>query len=63
MCAPAGASILTYTGTGLSYMGVPLVQLPESGTLVLSSDPACKLPPDGDKFTFPPAQMEREWPC
>jgi hypothetical protein len=47
-------------GNGLSYNGVPLVQTPGTGTLVRSSDPACKVP-DGDKFTFPPAPEPREW--
>jgi hypothetical protein len=48
------ASVLTYTGTGMSYNGVPLVQSPNSKTLLLSSDPACTVP-GGDKLTFPPA--------
>jgi hypothetical protein len=50
----ATASILTYTGNGLAYNGVPLVQSPVSKTLLLSSDPACTVP-GGDKITFPPA--------
>ena len=56
----ATATILTYTGSGLSYNGVPLVQSPVSKTLVLSSDPACTVP-GGDKLTFPDAVL-REWP-
>jgi hypothetical protein len=52
----ATATILTYTGTGMSYSGVPLVVLPPSMTLVLSADPACTVP-DGDKLTFPPALL------
>ena len=50
----ANASILTYTGTGMSYNGVPLVQSPNTNTLLLSADPACTVP-GGDKLTFPPA--------
>ncbi len=50
----ATATVLTYTGSGLSYNGVPLVEVPPSKTLVLSSDPACTVP-GGDKLTFPPA--------
>ncbi len=52
---PSTATILTYTGTGLAYNGVPLVQLPVTGTLVLSSDRKCR-EPGGDKFTFPPGE-------
>ncbi len=50
------ATILTYTGYGISYNGVPLVQVPPSNTLVLSADPACTVV-NGDKFTFPPAVL------
>jgi hypothetical protein len=50
---PSTATILTYTGTGLAYNGVPLVQLPGSGTLVLRNDPKCG-EPGGDKLVFPP---------
>jgi hypothetical protein len=52
----ATATILTYTGTGLSFTGVPLVEVPPSRTLVLSADPACTVP-DGDKLTFPLAVL------
>ena len=52
----ATATTLTYTGSGLSYNGVPLVEMPPSRTLVLSADPACTLP-GGDKLTFPPALL------
>jgi hypothetical protein len=48
----ATASILTFTGSGLSYNGVPLVQSPVSGTIILSSDPACTVP-GGGQMTFP----------
>ncbi len=54
--SPSGATILTYTGTGLAFQGTPLVQQPVTGTLVLSSDPSCR-EPGGDKFTFPPAPL------
>jgi hypothetical protein len=50
----ATASNLTYTGSGMSLNGVPLVQSPVSKTLLLSSDPACTVP-GGDRMTFPPA--------
>jgi hypothetical protein len=50
----AGATILTYTGSGLSFNGVPLVQSPVSKTLLLSANPACTAP-GGDRITFPPA--------
>jgi hypothetical protein len=56
----ATASVLTYTGSGLSYNGLPLVQTPVSKTLVLSADPACTTP-GGSKLTFPPATLG-EWP-
>ena len=49
------ATTLTYEGDGLSYNGVPLVQLPGSGTLVLSSDASCSVP-GGDSFKFPPGE-------
>jgi hypothetical protein len=48
--------VLTYTGSGLSFNGVPLVVLPPSMTLVLSADPACTVP-GGDKLTLPPASL------
>ena len=47
------ATVITYTGTGLSYNGVPLVQTPITNTLVLSSDPTCKVP-SGELIYFPP---------
>jgi hypothetical protein len=50
----ATATILTYTGYGMSYNGVPLVQSPGSKTLLLTADPACTTP-GGDRMTFPPA--------
>jgi hypothetical protein len=56
----AGASILTYTGTGMTYNGVPLVQSPISHTLILSADPACTVP-GGDKISFPPAALCKLW--
>ena len=56
----ATATILTYTGSGLAYNGVPLVEVPPSRTLVLSSDAACTVP-DGDKLTFPPAVLRELW--
>jgi hypothetical protein len=56
----ATASVLTYTGSGLSYNGVPLVEAAPSKTLVLSADPACTVP-GGDKLAFPPATL-RELP-
>jgi hypothetical protein len=52
----ATATVLTYTGSGLSFNGVPLVEVPPSKTLVLSADPACTVP-GGDKLTFPPATL------
>ena len=55
----ADATIFTYTGHGLQYNGVPLVQTPGSRTLVLSSDPACQAP-DGDSFSFPLVALQRE---
>jgi hypothetical protein len=55
----AAATILTYTGSGLSYQGTPLVQSPGSGTLLLSADPACSVA-GGDKLTFPPVAL-CEW--
>jgi hypothetical protein len=50
------ATVLTYTGLGLAYIGVLLVQQPVTSTLVLSSDPACSVP-GGDRFTFPPGEQ------
>ncbi len=52
----AAATILTYTGSGLSYNGVPLVQVAPSKTLVLTADPACTVP-GGDTLTFPLATL------
>ena len=56
----ATATILTYTGSGLSYNGVPLVEVAPSKTLVLSADASCTVP-GGDKLTFPLATL-RELP-
>jgi hypothetical protein len=40
----------------MSYQGIPLAQSPNSGVLVLSSDPVC-----GDtNFTFAPAPQPRK---
>ncbi len=50
------ATVLTYTGSGLSHNGVPLVESLGSHTLVLSSDPACTTA-DGGKLSFPPATL------
>ncbi len=55
----ATATILTYTGNGLSFNGVPLVVLPPSMTLVLSADPTCTVP-GSDKLDFPTASLS-EW--
>jgi hypothetical protein len=54
----ATATVLTYTGLGLIYGGVALVQQPGTKTLVLSNDPACSVP-DGDRLTFPPGASVR----
>ena len=59
--SPADATVFTYTGAGLKYNGVPLVQTP-SRTLVLSSDPACSIP-GGDQMGFPPAALARKLPA
>ena len=58
--SPAGATNMTYTGSGLSYNGVPLVQIPPTNTLVLSADPACTVT-GGSTLSFPPAAL-CEWP-
>ncbi len=52
----ATSSTLTYTGLGMSYNGVPLVQSPNSRVLLLSSDPSCTTP-GGNLLTFPPAAL------
>jgi hypothetical protein len=54
-----GASLITYTGLGLSYYGTPLVQEPGTGVLTLSSNPNCS-EPNGDKFSFPPGESLAE---
>jgi hypothetical protein len=55
------ATVLTYTGFGLSYEGVPLVQTPGSRTLVLSSSPDCTTP-GGGQLSFPLAPASRAPP-
>jgi hypothetical protein len=50
------ATILTYTGSGMSYNGVPLVETAPTGTLVLSADPACAVA-NGGTLSFPPAAL------
>ena len=58
----ASATALTYTGNGLSYNGVPLVQAPDTGVLTASSDPACQSP-GGGVMTFPKGKNSRKpWP-
>jgi hypothetical protein len=52
----ATATILTYTGSGMSYNGVPLVETAPTGTLVLSADPACAVV-NGSTLSFPPAAL------
>ena len=54
----AGASTLTWTGSGLSYQGTPLVQLANSTTMVFNSDPACAVPLSDD-FSAQPATTGR----
>jgi hypothetical protein len=51
----SSAAVMTYTGFGLSYNGVPLVAVPPKEMLVLNSDPACPVT-GGDRLTFPPAK-------
>jgi hypothetical protein len=50
------ASIITYTGTGLAYNGEPLVQAWDTGTLLLTRDPACSKP-GGEFVSFPPGGL------
>ncbi len=38
--SPTTASVLTYTGSGLSFQGVPLVHSPGSVTLLLANSSA-----------------------
>jgi hypothetical protein len=52
----ATATILTYTGSGMSYNGVPLVETAPTGTLVLSADPTCAVA-NGSTLSFPPAAL------
>jgi hypothetical protein len=48
----ATATVLTYTGWGMSYQGVPLVQSPGTRTLILSSRAECSVA-GGQKLGFP----------
>ncbi len=50
-----GAAVLTYTGSGLSYNGVPLVAAAPSNTLVLSADPACSTSPGATQLSLQPS--------
>jgi hypothetical protein len=50
-----GAAVLTYTSSGLSYNGVPLVAAAPSNTLVLSADPACSTSSGGTQLIIVPA--------
>ncbi len=54
--SPSSATVLTYTGTGMSYNGVPLVPVPPSSTLVLLLGSSCA-PPGSEQLTFPSATM------
>jgi hypothetical protein len=53
------ATVLTFTGTGLAFNGVPLMVMPPSNTLVLSSDPSCASP-GSSQLTFRPVSR-RGW--
>jgi hypothetical protein len=54
--SPTTATAITYTGTGFTVGGVPLVQTPGSKTLILSSNPACTTP-TGSIFTLQAAKI------
>lgn len=45
------AAVLQYTGSGMSNNGVPLVQSPNTLTIIASGDPACSAP-NGNVFAF-----------
>lgn len=56
----ATATLLVYSGSGLTYQATSLVALPGSGTLVLSQSLDC-IAPGGAVFLFPEAPPIREW--
>jgi hypothetical protein len=47
----SGAAVMLYSGSGMSYNGVPLVQSPNTLTIIASGDPACSAP-GGASFVF-----------
>jgi hypothetical protein len=46
------ASILEYTGSGLTYGGTPLVLPGPGAPLLLANSTSAALPPDAGAFTF-----------
>jgi hypothetical protein len=51
----ATATLLTYTGSGLSYAGVPLVASSSGAPLVLANSTSASLGPSSDDLAFPTA--------
>ncbi len=51
----AGAAQLTFTGAGLSYQSIPLVQVPTSRLLIYSTSSACTNS-SSSKLSFSPAK-------
>ena len=52
---PATATVMTYTGSGLSYQGQPLVATGQYAPLLLSNTTKVPPGPMDDNLTFPPA--------
>ena len=53
--SPATATVMTYTGSGLSYNGIPLVSTGPGTPLLLANTTAVPVPATGDQLTFTPA--------
>jgi hypothetical protein len=52
---PATATIMTYTGSGLTYDGIPLVASGPGAPLLLANTTAIAPGPRDDNLSFPPA--------
>ena len=52
---PATATVMTYTGSGLSYNGIPLVDAGLGTPLLLANTTTAPPGPNNDNLSFPPA--------
>jgi hypothetical protein len=59
----AGASILTWTGSGLSYQGIPYVQQPGGTTMGFTADPVCSMIGSSSTISVSPVPSGGHFSC